>query len=157
MWLLIHHGVLYVFTLNFSFRSEWDTKLKTLCDAVNESVDVVDFLAHSQQEILKEIGQCVEASQEKDPTSLDKAAAMISGRVQRIHDVVMADMACYEPDYYVDRCKELTTELNEIQLKQFANTATRSVEELTTTGEIDNEELISSSTIIFSGVQDVYK
>ena len=32
----------------FIFRAEWDTKLRTLTDAVNESVDVVDFLAHSQ-------------------------------------------------------------------------------------------------------------
>ena len=31
---------------------------------------------------------------------------MISGRVQRIHDVVMADMECYEPDYYVERLKK---------------------------------------------------
>ena len=90
---------------------------------MNESVDVVDFLAQSQQEILKEIGHAVEASQERDAKALDKAAAMISGRVQRIHDVVMADMACYEADYYVDRCKELATELNDIQLRQFANTA----------------------------------
>ena len=146
-----------IFSLIHIFRAEWDTKLKTLTEAVNESVDVVDFLAHSQQEILKEIGQCIEASQERDAKNLDKAAAMISGRVQRIHDVVMADMACYEPDYYVDRCKELASELNSIQLRQFANTATRSVEQLETTGEIDNEDLISSSTIIFSGVQDVYK
>ena len=138
-------------------RAEWDTKLKTLTDAVNESVDVVDFLAHSQKEILQEIGHCIAASQEKNAIDLDKAAAIISGRVQRIHDVVMADMACYEPDYYVDRCKELATELNEIQLRQFANTATRSVEQLKLTGDLDSEELVSSSTIIFTGVQDVYK
>ena len=102
---------------------------------------------------------------------------MISGRVQRIHDVVMADMECYEPDYYVERlkkqinlyiiylyilmflsrCKELTTSMNDDHLKQFANTVTKSVENLESTNEIDMEELISASTVICTSVHEVYQ
>ena len=60
--------------------------------------------------------QACEASQ------LDKAAATISGRVERVHAVVKADMRCYEPDYYVDRCNDLADDLKEKDLKEFANT-----------------------------------
>ena len=55
---------------------------------VDETVDVIDFVAQSQQLILTDIGVCIKASQEQDHASLDKAAAFISGRVERIHDIV---------------------------------------------------------------------
>ena len=55
---------------------------------VDETVDVIDFVAQSRQLILVDIGTCIEAAQSKDHETLDKAAAFISGRVERIHDIV---------------------------------------------------------------------
>ena len=138
-------------------KSEWETKLKQLTDNLDESVDVIDFVAQSQQLILKEIATCISAAQEKVAMTLDKSAATISGRVERIHDIVKADMKCYEPDFYVDKCNELADELKNVHLKDFANTATTTVEQLQAGDDIDNEELVHASTIIFTGVQDVFK
>lgn len=106
---------------------------------------------------MKEIATCISAAQEKDAMTLDKSAATISGRVERIHDIVKADMKCYEPDFYVDKCNELADELKNVHLKDFANTATTTVEQLQAGDDIDNEELVHASTIIFTGVQDVFK
>ena len=138
-------------------KTEWETKLKALTDNVDQSVDVIDFLAVSQQQILKDIGQCIQAAQDKDAGDLDKAAAYITGRVERVHDVVKADMKCYESDYFVDRANELADELKNNNLEEFTKTATKTVEQLQAGEEIDSEELIHASTIVFTGVQDVFK
>ena len=66
-------------------------------------------------------------------------------------------MKCYEPDYYVDRCSDLADDLKHNDLKEFANTATKVVEQLQNNEEVDQEELVTASTIIFTGVQEVFK
>jgi catenin alpha len=93
---------------------------------VNESVELVDFLATAQEHILKEIGDCVLAAEEKNATwveqhsltcrlmilplqtdfsGLDNAAGLICGRVQRICEVVLADIEQYEPDFTTEQVK----------------------------------------------------
>lgn len=47
--------------------------------------------------------------------------------------------------------------MNDDHLKQFANTVTKSVENLESTNEIDMEELISASTVICTSVHEVYQ
>ena len=42
---------------------------------------------------------------------MDHSAGSIQGRVQRVHDVVMADMDNYEPDWYTDKVREEATKL----------------------------------------------
>ena len=138
-------------------KTEWETKLKALTDNVDQSVDVIDFLAQSQQQILKDIGLCIQAAQDKNDGDLDKAAAYIAGRVERVHDVVKADMRCYESDYFVDRANDLADELKSNNLVEFTKTATKTIEALRSGEEIDSEELIHASTIVFTGVQDVFK
>lgn len=54
--------------LNIKFRNEWELKLANLVESVNESVEIVDFLATAQEHILKEIGDCVLAAEEKNAT-----------------------------------------------------------------------------------------
>ena len=66
-------------------------------------------------------------------------------------------MKCYEPDYYVDRCSDLADDLKQNDLKEFANTATQMVEQLQNSQEIDQQELISASNVIFTGVEKVFK
>ena len=58
---------------------------------------------------------------------------------------------------FPSRCKELTASMNDDHLKQFANTVTKSVENLESTNEIDMEELISASTVICTSVHEVYQ
>ena len=45
--------------------------------------------------------------QAKESENLDHAAGSIQGRVQRVHDVVMADMDNYEPDWYTDKVNSI--------------------------------------------------
>ena len=47
----------------------------------------------------------------KEGESLDQSAGSIQGRVQRVHDVVMADMDNYEPDWYTDKVREESDKL----------------------------------------------
>ena len=88
---------------------------------------------------------------------MDKSAAFITGRVERVHDVVKADMACYESDYYVDRATELADELKNNNLQEFTSTATKTVVALQNGEDVDTEELVHASTIVFTGVQDVLR
>lgn len=138
-------------------KAEWESKLMKLLESVNKSVDVVDFLDRSQEEILREIAKCIQASQDREAKKLDESAAIVSGRIQRIHDVVITDMECYEPDFYVDRAKALTKELKEIHLKQFANVATDTVENIENGNEIDTDEFVASTNLVFTAVTDVFR
>ena len=66
-------------------------------------------------------------------------------------------MKCYESDYFVDRANDLADELKNNNLVEFTKTATKNIEALRSGEEIDSEELIHASTIVFTGVQDVFK
>ena len=66
-------------------------------------------------------------------------------------------MECYEPDFYVDRAKALTKELKEIHLKQFANVATDTVENIENGNEIDTDEFVASTNLVFTAVTDVFR
>jgi hypothetical protein len=62
-----------ILILNFKiFRAEWESKLMKLLESVNKSVDVVDFLDRSQEEILREIAKCIQASQDREAKKLDE-------------------------------------------------------------------------------------
>ena len=52
-----------------------------------------------------------EIFQQKECDALDQSAGSIQGRVQRVHDVVMADMDNYEPDWYTDKVREEASKL----------------------------------------------
>ena len=110
-----------------AFRRKWEGEVQNLTDSVDEIVTIHDFLAVSEAHILEDVTQCVGALQvcpengivtmtkflfqAKECESLDHSAGSIQGRVQRVHDVVMADMDNYEPDWYTDKVREEATKL----------------------------------------------
>lgn len=160
---------------------------------MNESVELVDFLATAQEHILKEIGDCVLAAEEKNATwvedntathicvwpfqtdfsGLDNAAGLICGRVQRVCEVVLADIEQYEPDFTTEQVKvcfqfwyeqksknlskEATQDLKEINLPEFSKGATDAVENINENRECDKEEIIRVSNELFAGVNQVFR
>lgn len=137
--------------------NEWELKLANLVESVNESVELVDFLATAQEHILKEIGDCVLAAEEKNATGLDNAAGLICGRVQRVCEVVLADIEQYEPDFTTEQVKEATQDLKEINLPEFSKGATDAVENINENRECDKEEIIRVSNELFAGVNQVFR
>lgn len=102
-----------IFTILPLFRRKWEGEVQNLTDAVDEIVTIGDFLAVSEAHILEDVTQCVSALQAKELDNLDRTAGAIQGRVQRVHQVVLAEMDNYEPDYYTDKVREDTLKLME--------------------------------------------
>jgi catenin alpha len=132
-----------------AFRRKWEGEVQNLTDAVDEIVTIGDFLAVSEAHVLEDVTQCVAALQSKELDQLDRTAGAIQGRVQRVHQVVMAEMDNYEPDFYTDKVREETERLLEEITPIFTQRVSAVIEALDRDPpeEIDENEFIG--TIIF--------
>jgi catenin alpha len=141
-----------------AFRRKWENEVQNLTDSVDEIVTIHDFLAVSEAHILEDVTQCVGALQAKEGESLDQSAGSIQGRVQRVHDVVMADMDNYEPDWYTDKVREeadkLLKEITPIFVQR-VGTAIETLQNGDETGEVDQNDFIEAARMVYEGVRDV--
>ena len=121
--------------------------MQNLTDAVDEIVTIGDFLAVSEAHILEDVTQCVAALQAKELDNLDRTAGAIQGRVQRVHQVVIAEMDNYEPDYYTDKVREDTAKLMEQITPIFTQRVATVIDALDKDppGEIDENDFIGKS------------
>jgi len=107
---------------------------------------------------LEDVTQCVGALQAKESENLDHAAGSIQGRVQRVHDVVMADMDNYEPDWYTDKVREEADKLLKEITPIFVQRVGHAIENLANGeegGEIDENDFIEAARMVYEGVRDV--
>lgn len=124
---------------------------------MDEIVTIGDFLAVSEAHILEDVTQCVAALQSKELDSLDRTAGAISGRVERVHQVVLAEMDNYEPDYYTDKVREDTAKLMEEITPIFTQRVAAVINALDKDppGEIDENDFIEAARMVYEGVRDV--
>ena len=113
---------------------------------MDEIVTIGDFLAVSEAHILEDVTQCVAALQSKELDSLDRTAGAISGRVERVHQVVLAEMDNYEPDYYTDKVREDAAKLMEEITPIFTQRVAAVINALDKDppGEIDENDFIGT-------------
>jgi len=140
-----------------AFRRKWEGEVQNLTDAVDEIVTIGDFLAVSEAHVLEDVTQCVAALQSKELDQLDRTAGAIQGRVQRVHQVVMAEMDNYEPDFYTDKVREETERLLEEITPIFTQRVSAVIEALDRDPpeEIDENEFIEAARMVYEAVRDV--
>lgn len=140
-----------------AFKQIWENQVRILTDAVDDITTIDDFLAVSENHILEDVNKCVLALQEGDPDTLDRTAAGIQGRSNRVCNVVTAEMDNYEPCLYTKRVLEAVKVLNEQVMPKFTQRIQVAVQALSSnpTKEVDENDFIDASRLVYDGVREI--
>ncbi|PAA91286.1 hypothetical protein BOX15_Mlig012233g1, partial [Macrostomum lignano] len=138
------------------FVGAWRDAIDLLTLAVDEITNIEDFLAVSEGHIWEDVQMCLQAASESKPGEVHKSAHSIRGRSGRVCDVVVAEMASYEPGPYVDRVNEAVTVLRDRVIPHFADTTDNCVNSMSNRGGRYNEaELRDVANRVYESVRDV--
>ncbi|XP_069178815.1 catenin alpha [Procambarus clarkii] len=140
-----------------AFKDAWENQVRILIDSVDDITTIDDFLAVSESHILEDVRMCVRAINDGDPETLDRIAGAISGRSARVCHVVASEMDNYEPCMYTERVSEAVKVLRDQVLPNFAQRVDVTLEALgnTTDKEVDENEFIDASHLVYDGVRDI--
>ncbi|XP_044763130.1 catenin alpha [Coccinella septempunctata] len=140
-----------------AFKQIWENQVRILTEAVDDITTIDDFLAVSENHILEDVNKCVLALQEGDPDTLDRTAAGIQGRSNRVCTVVTAEMDNYEPCLYTKRVLEAVKVLNEQVMPKFTQRVQVAVQALSSnpTKEVDENDFIDASRLVYDGVREI--
>ncbi|XP_060534035.1 catenin alpha [Cylas formicarius] len=144
-----------------AFRNTWENHVRVLTEAIDDITTVDDFLAVSESHILEDVNKCVLALQENEADSLERTAAAIRGRTGRIGVVVAAEMDNYEPCVYTKRVMEAVKVLNDQVMPKFTQRVQMAVQAILSgqdgqpTKELDENEFIDASRLVYDGVREI--
>lgn len=138
------------------FVGAWRDAVDLLTLAVDEITNIEDFLAVSEGHIWEDVQRCLQAASEAKAGEVHKSAHSIRGRTDRVCDVVVAEMAAYEPGPYVDRVNEAVTVLRDRVIPHFADTSDTCVNALSNRGGRYNDaELRDVANRVYESVRKV--
>ncbi|XP_066148369.1 catenin alpha [Euwallacea fornicatus] len=144
-----------------AFRHNWESQVRILTDAIDDITTVDDFLAVSENHILEDVNKCVLALQENEADMLERTAAAIRGRTERIGVVVAAEMDNYEPCIYTKRVLEAVKVLNDQVMPKFTQRVQVAVQAIVNSQggvppkELDENEFIDASRLVYDGVREI--
>ncbi|KAK3704830.1 hypothetical protein QZH41_005032 [Actinostola sp. cb2023] len=122
------------------FKDAWEKQVRVLTEAVDDVTNIEDFLAASEAHILEDVNKCVQALQDRDPTSLDRTAGQIRGRTQRVDEVVTAEMENYQKGPYTEGVHRAVKVMREEVMPNFARSVEISTNSLGKDPYGDHEE-----------------
>ncbi|KAF7270217.1 hypothetical protein GWI33_016827 [Rhynchophorus ferrugineus] len=144
-----------------AFKHSWEQQVRILTEAIDDITTVDDFLAVSENHILEDVNKCVLALQENEADTLERTAAAIRGRTGRIGVVVAAEMDNYEPCIYTKRVLEAVKVLNDQVMPKFTQRVQVAVQAILSgqqgqpTKELDENEFIDASRLVYDGVREI--
>ncbi len=80
-----------------AYKEAWLRETELLLLTVDDIIDINDFLAVSEGNILEDINACISSVRDQNHVALEKYSADIASRANRVCDLVTAEMDNYEP------------------------------------------------------------
>ena len=139
------------------FRQTWAEAVILLTEAVDQIVTIDDFLAVSENHVLDDVKKCCLAMKQKDVETLDQITTSIEGRIQRINDVVLAEMEKFEPGLYTENVLEAVKVMQMVHVPHFVGQVDTAIQCLLNVPmeEIDENEFLDSSRLLYDGIRDI--
>merc|ERR1711962_22201 len=98
------------------FKKAWVEQVRTFMDAVDDLINVRDFLSVGENHVLEDVKTCCKAMQVQDIGKVGEHARAIYQRSGRLCDVVTGDMERYEPGLYTEKALKSNGETDENEL-----------------------------------------
>jgi catenin alpha len=139
------------------FRDAWEKNVRLLTDAVDDIINIHDFLSVSENHILEDINRCVMLLREHDVDGLDSTAGAIRCRTARVCNVVSSEMDNYEPCDFTAKVLETVSMLRDKIIPNFAQSVEYAVNTLSAKPirDLDENAFIDASRLVYDGVRDV--
>ena len=142
------------------FRAAWRACVALLCDAVDDITLVGDFLSVSETHILDDLNRCVMALRDNDADALERTAAAVRGRIERVCHVCVCETDLYEPDECVAKVLDVVGVVRDSLCDHFMRQVEHNVRLLSSGDErsqtaIDDNAFIDVARLVYDAVHDI--
>ena len=146
-----------VFKNMLAYKAAWLKETDLLLLAVDDIVNINDYLAVCENHILEDINRCIIAMRQQSHAALDESSSSIISRTNRVCDLVNAEMNNYEPCDFTRDVMASAFLLKTEVIKNFARSAEYASNALKAVPVKDPHEndFIDASRLIYDGVRDV--
>ena len=137
------------------FKSAWETQMRILTTAVDNLLTIDDFLSVSESHILDDVNKCVFALQDCESEELDKTAAVVRGRANRICQVVTQEMESLPRNTtYNDEVMQAVYAFRDNIMPHYSKVVENAIESLAVNknGTMDENEFIDACRWVYDGV-----
>ncbi|XP_062500485.1 catenin alpha-like [Corticium candelabrum] len=143
-----------------AYEERWLDQVKLVKYAVDNIVDIDDFLAVSDIHVLEDLRKCMVAIHDADVNSLEQALSSVQGRIARICEVVVAEMQLYtDPKYsqYTSNVQQAISDLQESDVPPFASFIDSVLDQLNENSAalVSEQEFFEVASAVGNGVRRV--
>ena len=139
-------------------RKSWLEAVVVLTEAVDSIVTIDDFLAVSESHVLEDVKEVFMAVEERDLVTLADISSSIQARVQRITEVVRAEMERFELSDYKETVIKAVNTLEKVTVKNFSANIQMIMENFQSSLEINEADLLGyldTCQLVCEGVRNV--
>nr|AYN71347.1 alpha-catenin [Oscarella pearsei] len=143
-----------------SFEDFWMHQVKELTFAVDDVIDIDDFLVVSEYHLLEELKSSMMAVQVGNPDTMDMHLANVKGIVSRLCDVVLAEISRAmdeKQDEYAKTMENSVSCLQEIAMSQYISCIDEILDQLSDNAEalFDERQCSQKARAVLHGVKRV--
>lgn len=139
-----------------AFRDEWLKQVALLTAAVDDITNIDDYLAICQQRVQEDTDRAVEALQEKDIPEVEKAAEKVTKRLDRVQELVIAELENHEPSDYTRKVEKRLDDMKSHDLSFFLDHIDRVVQSADGS-DIDEQSFVESAQRVNSSFKQLRK
>ena len=139
-------------------RKSWLEAVLVLTEAVDNIVTIDDFLAVSESHVLEDVKEVFMAVEERDLVTLADISSSIKDRVQRITEVVRAEVERFETSAYTENVTKAVNILENITVHKFSANIQMIMENFQSSMEINESDLLGyldTCQLVCEGVRNV--
>jgi catenin alpha len=139
------------------FKRIWIDEVKLLTLAIDEIMSINDFLALCETYNLEDINQCIAAIREQDDGVFVQTAGRIIDRMQRVCDIVSAEMDNYESCKFTADISHKVQVLRNELLKNFVISVDNISQAIRAqpVRDLNENEFIEASHLIHEQISDI--
>ena len=134
------------------FKTAWETQVRLLTEAIDDITNFNDFLSVSESHILDDVNKCVFAVQDKDVEQLDKTAAVVRGRANRISHVVATEMDNFEQGQYTESSMQAVYAFRDNIMPHYSKTVEIAISTMNSNGQVQENEFVDACRWVYDGV-----
>jgi catenin alpha len=143
-----------------AYEESWLGQVRLLTCAIDDAVDIDDFLAVTEVHVVEDLKQSMAAVQCADPEGMERAACGVRGRVARLCEVVLGELQLYtNPKYsqYIRGVQQAVSKLQESDVAHFLSCIDNILDQLSENSEalIDEREFLEVATAVRDGIRQV--
>ena len=139
-------------------RKSWLEAVLVLTEAVDNIVTIDDFLAVSESHVLEDVKDVFMAVEERDLVTLADISSSIQARVQRITEVVRAEIERFEASAYTETVIKAVNTLEKVTVQNFSANIQMIMENFQSSVEINETDLLGyldTCQLVCEGVRNV--